>query len=292
MMAIKNLPTDINAEVLLEYYPKETFDVEFKGLHKRNVYMDVLNLEDKDKRMLLSLGRNSLYNYLPEFLFHPIDRFDLPQYNQKERFAEEYSNQEQEKEDAYNFFAPIDLTLLHQRIRARHHINSLTSENKVLIGIISDCLPEKQKNNRFVKKSFEYLPYCKIIRGDRTLITMMLRKVLMEEGIVINIINDDKTFADCTPRYNTEIDSELSSLYVGNEFNQETLCYNVYYWNEERCNENFNSFLDDIEDYRMFVQNFFLSVESIIEFNVYHDAPALRLSDTTIYNYLNYNTNI
>ena len=145
-MAIKNLPTDINAEVLLEYYPKETFDVELKGLHKRNAYMDILNLEDKGERMQLSLGRNSIYNSLPEFLFHPIDRFDLPKHNQKERFAEEYSNQEQEKENAYKFFAPIDLALLHQRVRARHHINSLTSGNKVLIDIISDCLSEKQKN--------------------------------------------------------------------------------------------------------------------------------------------------
>ena len=291
-MAIKNLPTDINAEVLLEYYPKETFDVELKGLHKRNAYMDILNLEDKGERMQLTLGRNSLYNSLPEFLFHPIDRFDLPQHNQKERFAEEYANQEQEKENAYKFFAPIDLALLHQRVRARHHINYLTSGNKVLIDIISDCLSEKQKNNRFIKNSLEYLPYCKIIRGDRTLITMMLRKVLMEEGIVVNIGNGKKTFTDSIPRYKTEVDSDLSSLYVGAEFEQETLCYNVYYWNDEECNENFNSFVDDIEEYRMFVQDFFLSVESILEFNVCHDAPALRLSDTTIYNYLNYNTNI
>ena len=291
-MAIKNLPTDINAEVLLEYYPKETFDVELKGLHKRNAYMDILNLEDKGERMQLSLGRNSLYNSLPEFLFHPIDRFDLPQHNQKERFAEEYANQEQEKENAYKFFAPIDLALLHQRVRARHHINSLTSGNKVLIDIISDCLSEKQKNNRFIKNSLEYLPYCKIIRGDRTLITMMLRKILMEEGIVVDINNNNKTFVDSAPRYKTEVDSDLSSLYVGTEFEQETLCYNVYYWNDEECNENFNSFVDDIEEYRMFVQDFFLSVESILEFNVCHDAPTLRLSDTTIYNYLNYNTNI
>lgn len=291
-MAIKNLPTDINAEVLLEYYPKETFDVELKGLHKRNAYMDILNLEDKGERMQLTLGRNSLYNSLPEFLFHPIDRFDLPKHNQKERFAEEYANQEQEKENAYKFFAPIDLALLHQRVRARHHINSLTSGNKVLIDIISDCLSEKQKTNRFIKNSLEYLPYCKIIRGDRTLITMMLRKILMEEGIVVDINNNNKTFVDSAPRYKTEVDSDLSSLYVGAEFEQETLCYNVYYWNDEECNENFNSFVDDIEEYRMFVQDFFLSVESILEFNVCHDAPTLRLSDTTIYNYLNYNTNI
>ena len=291
-MAIKNLPTDINAEVLLEYYPKETFDVELKGLHKRNAYMDILNLEDKGERMQLSLGRNSLYNSLPEFLFHPIDRFDLPQHNQKERFAEEYANQEQEKENAYKFFAPIDLALLHQRVRARHHINSLTSGNKVLIDIISDCLSEKRKNNRFIKNSLEYLPYCKIIRGDRTLITMMLRKILMEEGIVVDINNNNKTFVDSAPRYKTEVDSDLSSLYVGTEFEQETLCYNVYYWNDDECNVNFHSFLDDIEEYRIFVQDFFLSVESVLEFNVYHDAPTLRLSDTTIYNYLNYNTNI
>ena len=114
----------------------------------------------------------------------------------------------------------------------------------------------------------------------------------MEEGIVVDINNNNKTFVDSAPRYNTEIDSELSSLYVGAEFEQETLCYNVYYWNDEECNENFNSFVDDIEEYRMFVQDFFLSVESILEFNVCHDAPTLRLSDTTIYNYLNYNTNI
>lgn len=291
-MAIKNLPTDINAEVLLEYYPKETFDVELKGLHKRNAYMDILNLEDKGERMQLSLGRNSLYNSLPEFLFHPIDRFDLPQHNQKERFAEEYTNQEQEKENAYKFFAPIDLALLHQRVRARHHINSLTSGNKVLIDIISDCLSEKQKTNRFIKNSLEYLPYCKIIRGDRTLITMMLRKILMKEGIFVDINNNNKTFVDSAPRYKTEVDSDLSSLYVGAEFEQETLCYNVHYWNDEECNENFHSFLDDIEEYRIFVQDFFLSVESILEFNVCHDVPALRLSDTTIYNYLNYNTNI
>lgn len=291
-MAIKNLPTDINAEVLLEYYPKGTFDVDLKGLHKRNAYMDILGLEDHGERMQLSLGRNSLYNSLPEFLFHPIDRFDLPQNNQKERFKDEYENQEQEKENAYKFFAPIDLSLLHLRIRAKHQINTLTYGNKVLIDIISDNLTGKQKSNRFIKSSLEYLPYCKIIRGDRTLITMMLRKVLMEEGIVINIFSGNKTFTDRTPRYKTEVDSELSSLYVGSEFEQETLCYNVHYWNDEVCNENFNSFIDEIEEYRMFVQDFFMSVESILEFNVCHDAPALRLSDTTIYNYLNYNTNI
>lgn len=291
-MILNNLPSDINAEILLDHYPKGTFDVEFKGLHKRNAYMDVLDLENKGGCIQMSLGRKSLYNSLPEYLFHPIDRFDLPQYNRKERFAEEYVKQEQEISDAYEFFAPIDLALLYQRVKVRHRINELTSENEVLIDIISDTLSDNQKNNRFIKRSLPFLPYCKIIRGDRTLITLMLRKVLMDEEIVVKADNSVRCFSDCKPRYGTEVGSELSSLFVGESFEQGNSSYSVFYWSENDCDENFMGFIDELEEYRAFVQDFFFSVESILEFNVYNDATALRLSDTTTYNYLNYNTNI
>lgn len=291
-MAIKNLPTDIDAEVLLDYYPEGTFSVEFKGLHKRNTYRDIISLEDGNDRMQMSLGRNSLYNSLPEFLFHPIDRFDLPLYNQKERFEEEYQKQELEKENAYKFFAPVDLALLLLKIKVKHEFQERSNGNKVLIDILSDTLSDKQKNNRFIKQSLCFLPYCKLIRGDRTLITFMLRKVLMNENLVVNVSKRQKTFSDKAARYSTEVDSELTTLYVGTEYTQNTLCYDVHYWNEEECNERFAEFIEDLDEYRTFVQDFFLAVESVLEFNVCHDAPALRLSDTTIYNYLNYNTNI
>lgn len=291
-MTIKNLPTDIDAEVLLDYYPEGTFNIEFKGLHKRNTYMDILSLEDGNDRMQMSLGRNSLYNSLPEFLFHPIDRFDLPQYNQKERFEEEYIKQEQEKENAYKFFAPVDLALLLLKIKVKHEFQELSNGNKVLIDILSDTLSDKQKNNKFIKQSLCFLPYCKIIRGDRALITFMLRKVLMKENLVVNISKKEKSFSDKAARYSSEVDSELTTLYVGTDYTQNILCYDVHYWNEEECNECFTEFIEDLDEYRTFVQDFFLAIESELEFKVYHDAPALRLSDTTIYNYLNYNTNI
>lgn len=291
-MTLKNLPTDISAEVLLDYYPEGTFNVEYKGLHKRNTYKDILSIEEDNGRLQMSLGRNSLYNSLPEFLFHQIDRYDLPQYNQKERFEEEYLKQEQEKENAYKFFAPIDLALLIQKIKVQHEFQKISDGNKVLINIIADSLSEKQKSNRFIKQSLVFLPYCNIIRGDRTLITFMLRKVLMEENIVVNISNREKIFSDKEVRYNTEVGSELTTLYVGTEYAQNTLCYDVYYWNNEECDENFCEFIEDLNEYRTFIQDFFLSIESELEFYVYNDAPALRLSDTTTYNYLNYNTNI
>ncbi len=72
----ENIPQDINAEVFLGFFPQDTFCVKFCGLHKRNVYNDILEIEKKQDKFLLHLGRNSLYNSLPEYLFHSIDRFD------------------------------------------------------------------------------------------------------------------------------------------------------------------------------------------------------------------------
>ena len=111
---LKNIPEDINVELLLSYFPEGSCKVAFKGLHKRNSYKDIIETEEKSNgTFVFGIGRNSLYNSLPEFIFHPIDRFDnLPKAEEKERFAEEYQEQEQEIENAYKFFAPIDLFLL------------------------------------------------------------------------------------------------------------------------------------------------------------------------------------
>ena len=110
-MLPRNIPEDINIELLLSYLPEGSFKLAFRGLHKRNSYKDIVDVEEKrDGTLLFGIGRNSLYNALPEFMFHSVDRFDnIPKSEEKERFAEEYQRQEQEKENAYKFFAPIDL---------------------------------------------------------------------------------------------------------------------------------------------------------------------------------------
>ena len=84
------LPKDINAEVLLAYYPKGACKISFSGLHKRNTYNDIVELEPfSDDAIHLTLSRNSLYNALPEYMFHPIDRFDnLPKVEEKEELPE------------------------------------------------------------------------------------------------------------------------------------------------------------------------------------------------------------
>ena len=67
-MLLRNIPADINVELLLSYFSPGSFKVLMKGLHKRNVYHDILNVEEKtDGTMDVEIGRNSIYNALPEY---------------------------------------------------------------------------------------------------------------------------------------------------------------------------------------------------------------------------------
>ena len=292
---IKFLPDDINIEDILSYLPKESYRVSVNGLHKRNSYNDIINYEETpDGKTEFHVGRNGLYNSLPEYMFHPINRFDnIPERERKERFAEEYAKQELEKENAHKFFSPIDLLLLDLKTKVKEKINQLSSDNIFIQNIIGDTLTEKEKSNRFIQRTIPFLPNCKRIRGNKTLITFMLRKVLFEEGLSLNKENIVSEIHDKEPQYNSKIeDFQLNSMYLGNEFSENIMTFTINYWSDEECSEHFNLFLEELETYRLFIKDYFFSIEDELCFHINSDYPTLRLADDIIYNYLNYNTNL
>ena len=293
MIVPENVPQDINAEVFLGFFPQGTFRVKFCGLHKRNAYNDILEIEKEQEKFLLHLGRNSLYNSLPEFLFHSIDRFDnIPEKEKKQRFSEEYAKQEKEKEQAYKFFSPIDTLLFQLRLEVRERLNKYVESNTVIQDILLDKLTAEQRENRFIKSTTPYISSCKTIRGNRTLITLLLRKVLAEEGLKINVKSKQTEFTDEESRYGNSEGCEIGDVYVGNTYSESVITYSISYWSDEDCNEDFLPLVNDLEVFRQFVQDYFVSVDSILVFDVSKDTSPLRISDTTLYNYLNYNTNI
>lgn len=289
-----NIPDDINVELLFSHYPSGMCKASFKGMHKRNAYSDIIEIEENaDNTLLINIGRNSLYNALPECMFHPIDRFNnIPKLEEKERFAQEYESQEKEKKDAYRFFAPIDLYLLQLRLAAREQSRQYSETNKVLIDIITDTLTPKQRDNRFIKKILPLMPSCKFIRGNRTLLTLMLRKIFIEENLKIDIHKTTAEFSDEHPRYNYTLGANLDTCFVGNVYDERVTLYDIHFWSEDECDENFLSFIDEVEQLREFLQDYFMAVDEIIAFDISHDGQPLRLNDEIIYNYLNYNTNI
>lgn len=289
-----NLPDDLNVELLFTFYPKGHCKAYFKGLHKRNAYSDIIDIEQGDKdTLLVDIARNSLYDALPEYMFHPIDRFnELPKLEEKERFAEEYEKQEKEKENARRFFAPIDTMLFKLRMDVRERLLPYCESNKALIDIIADEMTQEQKDNRFIQQVMPFLPSCKIIRGNKTLMTFMLRKVFIEEGLKIDAHHTSLEFTDRSPRYDYTLGSALGDCYVGNTYNESTCVYNIHYWSEDECNENFLTFVKEVDQLRLFIQDYFMSVDEVLIFNISHDGAPLRLNDEIVFNYLNYNTNI
>ena len=293
-MLPKNIPEDINIELLLSLFPEGQCKVAFTGTHKRNAYNDFMGLEElSDNTLLLSVGRSSLYNSLPELLFHPIDRFDnLSPMDDKEKFDEEYDAQEREKEQAHKFFAPFDLMLLRLRMMVRERLDVYAETDKIMIDILGDELTEAQKQNRFVKKSLPFLPFCKSVRGNKTYLTLMLRKVLMEEGLTVSVGDQKHRFTDAYPRYNVQLGSESDRLYLGNTYDNQVMTYTIHYWSEVDCNESFLQFVEELETFRKFIQDYYIAVDGILRFDISHDEGPLRLSDEMKYNYMNYNMNI
>lgn len=293
-MLLTHIPDDINVEQLLFYLPEGKCKVVMRGMHKRNTYKDIIDVEENtDGTMTIGIGRKSLYNALPEYMFHPIDRFDnLPRLEEKEKFAEQLEEQEKEKENAYKFFNPLDLLLLKMRLEAKESMLEYVECDKVMTDMIADRLTKKQRKNRFIRQALPFLPQCKYIRGNRTLMTFFLRKVFLDEGIVIDVKIEDGLFADSKPRYSYQVGEAVSSCFVGNEFSENVQTYNIHYWSDETCDNEFLTFVDDVEEFQLFIQDYFISVEEIIRFYICKDETPLRLSDNIIYNYLNYNTNI
>lgn len=293
-MLPKNIPDDINIEVLLSLFPEGLCKVAFTGTHKRNAYNDFVGLEEMpDNTWLLNVGRSSLYNVLPEFLFHPLDRFDnLSITDDKEKFEAEYDAQEREKEQAHKFFAPIDLLLLRLRMMVRDRLHVYAESDKIMIDILGDEITEKQKQNRFVKKALHFLPFSKSIRGDKTCLTLMLRKILMEEGLTIQMTDQKHRFVDSHPQYNIQLDANADSLYLGNVYDDQAMTYTIHYWSVDESNERFLNFVDELEVFRNFIQDYFLALDGILKFDISCDEEPLRLSDEIKYNYMNYNMNI
>jgi len=157
---------------------------------------------------------------------------------------------------------------------------------------VGDTITPQQYNNRFIHQLLPYLPQCRLIRGNKTLLTLMLRKIFLEEGLRIRLVTHSYSLHDESPRYRESLDMELGDGFIGCDYNDTMTTYCIHYWNEQECRDDFFHFLDEIEELRQFVQDFFLSVEEELRFDISHDDSPVWLADTDSSHYLNYNINI
>lgn len=291
---ISIFPEDIRIEVLLEYLTEESYIIQLCGLHKRNACKDLIKTDGASNgRQILELARMSLYNSLPEYFFHPSDRFSqIRGREMRDIFLEEVRRQEMEKKEAVAFFSPIDLAILNLNKEVYEDVLPLVSDNMVLHNLLGDKLTEKQRENRFIQKTIRFLPEAKNIRGNQTMLTLLLRSIFKEERLSLVPLEGNRLMEDPSPRYEDSVGGTIGEVFAGNQYETSVVGFLVHYWSDEVCDESFLQFVEDLETYRLFVQDWFMSVEEEILFYIEDNSASTRLSDTLTNSYLNYNTNL
>ena len=291
---MQRLPEDMRAEALLDYLPEGSFVVALRGLHKRNACKDLLDCSScVAGRQLVELARMSLYNSLPEYLFHPSDRFDpMNKSGMRDAFQEEVARQEKEKEEAIAFFNPIDIALLRLKSHVYQSLQPFATEDKVMLDILTDRLPPAQRQNRFVGRALPLLPQAKWIRGNRTLLTLLIRKIFKEEGLELETTEERRMMEDNAPQYQDCVDGVVGETFAGNRYEAPVTCFKVHYWSDEECDEHFLDFVDEVEQFRLFVKDWVLSVEEDLVFIIEDRQSATWFADTLTHGFLNFNTNL
>lgn len=293
---IHHLPQDLKAESLLGYIQRDKRRIELRGTHKRNAYEDVACLtDDEDELPIIALARNGMYDILPESLFHPIDRFDdIPANEYKERFRDECEQQKIEEDNARKYFGPFDRFLVELSTIVSEIKNGDNSKS-VLEEIICDRFPKRYSDNRFVQRAKEYVPFCRHIRGNKILLTLMLRHILFDENIIIAERSELEAIKDSSPRYAYQLDvseDKGGDFYLGNEFDEERTVYNIHYWKDDECGDSFLTFVREMAVFEEFLNAYFMSLETRLRFNISTESLPVRLSDEDFFNYLDYNTNL
>ncbi len=290
------IPNDIRAEIINNYLWNDKKDISFIGNHNRNAYEDISSVIQEGNTIRIELSKQSLYDILPESLFHPINRFDnIPSNEYKERFADEVEQQRIEEANARAFFSLYDkfifgLSSIFAEVKQKDY-----GDNRILADIICDSLSPDLKNNRFISRIIEFTPQCKGIRGDLTKITLMLRKIIADEGLRLIPDNNYQTITDINPRYNcflSKTDDGSDELFLGNTFDEQVLSFKIQYWNDDYCDESFLSLVTEIRDFEDFLNDYFMGIETSIHFDISTHTLPVRLSDDMCHNYLDYNTNI
>ncbi|OQX72293.1 MAG: hypothetical protein B6D61_14220 [Bacteroidetes bacterium 4484_249] len=154
--SIKAKPSDIKAEVIIADLVERGFDfskiiVKHDGLFKRNYSKDISDVYlDMVKDILVfNVSRDSLYDILPEGLFHHVfGNLEADNRNQ------EFEKLKQEEDNARKFFLPFDNEFFYQNIKLETELRKFFRNPDKQKYYISENKTEREiGDERFLKES-------------------------------------------------------------------------------------------------------------------------------------------
>ncbi len=179
------LHTDYKVEAvasnLLKFYnANANIFIKRVGINERPYLKDIKTIKSTyfgldDETIVIETYRESIYDYLPEALFHPPS---LGGSNKNiEKVVAEIKKQKEIEEDARNFFQPFELEFFYTEVAAllKETEFDVRDQSGSIINIVSELWPLLRKLDSKTAKTFFYiLPFLHEVRGNKEWIERFL----------------------------------------------------------------------------------------------------------------------
>lgn len=284
-----------NIEALTELQTSVNTGFVYCGTHERTAKGDEMTISvsssSRSNAVTYRLKRDSLYHILPEYLFHPLDRYANCD-GDKDAFLEERTAQKEIERDALEYFHPFDTILTHLRVRFQDYLNSYILDNE---HFIIDFITENEsinKNNTYIKSILPHILLLRANRGSKALIKLIIETAFGSGLVDFSCRNVEIPVEIDSTSSHITLDGEIDDLFCGETIMDWIEVFEIKYQLELNTQEVIEHTSNDIDDFIKFVNKWFLSGSQKINvvFGDFSKEPIINESLTEGGLFLNYNT--
>lgn len=223
--SISGILPDIKAEVVVadlidKSFEKDNIIIVHRGTFSRNYSRDISNVHADTARntLLFYISRDSLYDVLPEGMFHDVSRF-----NNKDADGRkiEFKKQKQEEFNARKFFLPFDHELFNQNIRLELQLLDIfrdPSDSFKQLFKFDRSFPEEH-----IWRFLGFIPFSNEIKGDIGKTASCLSELLQKEVTYSSFLQNKEC---ALAEYSSDENNLLGETMVcSNHFTEEILTW-------------------------------------------------------------------
>lgn len=286
-----------NTGALTEVSTPVQYSFEFNGMHNRTAKGDELTLSVSSTARRTSikyrLKRDSIYHILPEYLFHPLDRYADTD-GDKEEFLKKRADQQKIEEDAKQYFYPYDRILNDLRVRFQSHLNESVLDNE---AFIIDFLTEGDgvnKENPFIRRFLPFILCLREHRGSAALVNLALKAALGSGLAEAHRRPEEVAVAIDPASCHISLEGSTDTLFCGNHLIDWVEMISLRYQTPISSAADIGRISKDLEEFSLFFKSRFLTdnQEITITFGDYTKVPVLCDNPSEGSLFLNYNTQL
>lgn len=269
----------------------------FSGVHERTAKGDDLivsaSTSSKRHQLKYSLKRDSLYHILPEYLFHPLDRYADTD-GDKEEFVKRRKAQKDIESDALEYFYPFDKSFQLLRTSFQDKLNNEILNNKLFIV---DFITENynvNKNNLFIKGAYPCIIWLRNNRGVKNLLEVAIKYAFHDSINSYNLTSGEQSSPIDADSCHISLDGEIDDLFCGPRYYYLEESINVEYQTEIISEAQIQQLTAEIREFEEFFNAWFLTQNQIIkvEFGDYNKQPIMNVGTSNDDLFLGYNTQL